>query len=249
MEYKLDDIYRDYLSQEINNQEYQNEIKEIDGLTAELVEKVNDRGFYLIRVPLKQPYRRISEPERTKILFASANPVNLSPIRLDKELREIEYELLKSRHRDRFELVKFQAVRIGDLQDALLEHNPQFIHFSGHGNCEGIALVDDLDNTKMVKSKPLANLFNLFSGDIRCVFLNSCHSVEQSKEIAKSIKKVICMSNEVPDDVAIQFAKAFYKSIGAGKDIDFSFKFAQNSIELYGLKGSEIPVLLPEELN
>jgi hypothetical protein len=54
------------------------------------------------------------------------------------------------------------------------------------------------------------------------------------------------MSNAVPDNVAIHFAAAFYKSIGAGKDIDFSFDFAKNSIDLNGIKGSDIPVLLSQ---
>ena len=76
-------------------------------------------------------------------------------------------------------------------------------------------------------------------------FLNSCYSENQSHEISKYINKVICMNKEVNDDVAIHFAVAFYKSIGAGRSIDFSFEFAKNSIELYGLEGVNIPKLLP----
>jgi len=70
-----------------------------------------------------------------------------------------------------------------------------------------------------VKTKPLAELFKLFSNEIKCVFLNSCHSLKQSEEINKYIQKVVCMSDNVQDDLAIHFAAAFYKSIGAGKDI------------------------------
>ena len=81
-------------------------------------------------------------------------------------------------------------------------------------------MLDDKDRSQVVKAKPLAKFLKLFSNEIRCVFLNSCHSVSQSKEICKYIPKVVCMSQNVPDETAIHFAAIFYKSIGAGKDID-----------------------------
>src|SRR5688572_337073 len=95
-------LNREFVKSSIDNNEYLTEVQEIDGLTAELIEKINDRGFYLVRIPQKQPFIGLNDRRRVKILFASANPIDLSPLRLDKELREIEYELLKSRLRDNF---------------------------------------------------------------------------------------------------------------------------------------------------
>ena len=45
---------------------------------------------------------------------------------IDRALREAEF-------RDRFEIEQQWAVRIGDLQEALLRHRPDIVHFSGHG--------------------------------------------------------------------------------------------------------------------
>ena len=180
-----------------------------------------------------------------KILFLSSNPLDTNPLRLDKEMREIENELIRSKFRNKFEFIKFSAVRISDLQDALLNHSPNFVHFSGHGNTTGIALLDNkTDKTQLVQSEPLANLFKLFSNDIACVFLNSCYSESQAKLIRKFIPNVIGMKKSVADETAIEFAKVFYKGIGAGREISFSFEFAKNSIDLNNISGSDIPVIL-----
>lgn len=68
-----------------------------------------------------------------KILFLAANPVNTSQLRLGEEVRSIQAELERAKYRDRLELVSHWAVRVGDLSRALLEHKPQIVHFSGHG--------------------------------------------------------------------------------------------------------------------
>lgn len=188
---------------------------------------------------------KITEDEKIKILFLSANPLNSSPLRLDKEVREIESELLRSKKREQFELIKFSAVRVRDLQTGLLDHAPHFVHFSGHGTAEGIALLDNkTDNTSIVKSRPLANLFRLFSNDVACVFLNSCYSRSQGLLIKEFIPNIIGMNREIPDDTAIEFATSFYRGIAAGRDIDFSFEFAKNSIDLNNYQGTSIVELL-----
>jgi len=68
-----------------------------------------------------------------KILFLAANPVNTSQLRLGEEIRSIQAELERTKYRDRLELVSHWAVRVGDLSRTLLDHKPQIVHFSGHG--------------------------------------------------------------------------------------------------------------------
>ncbi|WEK20426.1 MAG: caspase family protein [Candidatus Pedobacter colombiensis] len=215
---------------------------EVSELAVEVLNKIDENGFYLVKTPKELADKRVKN--QIKILFTAANPRNQDHLRLKNELKAIEYELMRSRLRDDFKLIKVLTTDVRDLQDQLLNESPQFIHFCGHGSCDGIALLNELDNATIVRNKPLAELFKLFSEDIKCIFLNSCHSIEQSKEIGKFIDHIVCMNNSVPDDMAILFATAFYQSIGSGKNIKFSFDFAKNSIDLNGLSGSEIPVLI-----
>jgi len=182
---------------------------------------------------------------KIKILFLAANPMNSNPLRLDKEMRDIEAEIIRCKYRDKFEFIKVTAVRVKDLQQALLDISPHFVHFSGHGTTEGIALLNNqTDKAEMVQSEPLATLFKLFSNDVACVFLNSCYSESQAKQIRRFIPNVIGMNNAVNDDTAIVFATSFYQVIGSGREIRFAFDFAKNSIDLNNISGSDIPIYL-----
>jgi hypothetical protein len=104
------------------------------------------------------------------ILILAANPIDQPPLRLDQEVREIKNGLRNSRKH--FELEQQWAVRPKDLRRALLDHNPTYVHFCGHGaGAAGIVLEGQL-----VDADALAGLFALFSGHVKCVVLNACYS-------------------------------------------------------------------------
>jgi len=187
----------------------------------------------------------LSSGKKIKILFIAANPLDTSRLRLESEVREIENELSKSKFRNKFIFKIYLDARLDDLLQILLNDPPHFIHFSGHGNQDGILMVEDkTENSHLIKTENLANLFKIFSNKISCVFLNSCYSKFQGKQIASLKTYVIGMNDRVEDKVAIVFSKSFYKSIGAGKEIEFAFKLAKLSIALYNLEGEDIPELV-----
>jgi tetratricopeptide (TPR) repeat protein len=181
---------------------------------------------------------------KSKILFLCANPSDTSRLRIDEEVREIEEGLRRSKKRDNFDFKVRLATRVRDLSRAILDDSPQILHFSGHGETEGIILEDEDGTAKIVTTLSIGNLFSLFSDTIKCVILNSCYSKSQAEEISKYIPFVIGMSKSVPDTTAITFATSFYDAIGAGKEIELAFKFGVANINLEGLKGSEIPILI-----
>ncbi|AEE53345.1 CHAT domain-containing protein [Haliscomenobacter hydrossis] len=193
----------------------------------------------------ESPIQNENERSKKTILFLAANPQDTQPIRLDKEIREIEEGLRRSEKREVFKLVQKWAVRIPDLRRAFLDEKPNIIHFSGHGSSYGrIILEDEIGNSKEIPPKAIGNLFSLFKDDIECVLLNACYSESQAQEIAKYIPFVIGMNDAIPDRAAIEFSSAFYDAIGNGKDIEFAFRLAQISIELLDITGDDIPVLI-----
>lgn len=183
--------------------------------------------------------------QKSKILFLASNPKNLMPLALDKEVRKIEAGLKRSRKRDSFTFIQKWALQIPDLRRALLDETPTFIHFSGHGTKEGEIVLEDIQGLdQKVAAKALGNLFGLFKGSIKCVLLNACYSEIQAKEISKHIPFVIGMNDSMSSEAALLFSEAFYDAIADGRDIKFAFKFAINSIELFGVDAVDIPVLI-----
>lgn len=178
------------------------------------------------------------------ILILAANPTDTTQLRLDEEVREIDGVLRRARRRDEFDIKQQWAVRSRDVQAALLDFNPQIVHFSGHGaGDEGLALEDGTGKVKFVDAEALAGLFKLFAKQVECVILNACYSEVQANAIAQHINYVIGMNQPIGDKAAIEFAVGFYNALGAGRAYEEAYEFGCNAIQMAGIAEYQTPVL------
>jgi hypothetical protein len=166
-----------------------------------------------------------------KILILASNP--RKDLNLNEEIRDLQSVIERSRHRERFEVEVGLAVRPKDLQGLLLKHEPQIVHFCGHGTREqGLVLQDESGREQIVSTDALKNFFELFAERVECVLLNACYSETQADAIVEHINYVIGMSQEILDTAAIAFATGFYGALGYGRSIEESYKFGCNQIHL-----------------
>lgn len=127
-------------------------------------------------------------------------------------------------------------MRPDDLRKALLETKAQIVHFCGHGSGKnGLVLENEQGEAKSISTQALANLFKLFSGQIKCVVLNACYSEEQAEAIVQHVGYVIGMNEAIGDEAAIKFSIGFYDALGAQRSIKDAFDFGCNSIEIEGI--------------
>jgi hypothetical protein len=146
-------------------------------------------------------------------------------------VRSIEQVLQASPLADQFEIHQRWALRVRDLQRALLDVEPEIVHFCGHGEGEaGIVLEDASGHIQLVGTTALSNLFGLFAKDINCVVLNACYAEVQADAIVQYINYVIGMRQAVPDQAAIAFATGFYQGVGTGQGIEEAFDTGCRSI-------------------
>ncbi len=181
---------------------------------------------------------------KRKILILAANPDDTARLKLPEEVREISEGLRRAGGRDAFELEQQGAVQIQDLRRALLDHNPQIVHFSGHGETEGIMVQDNSGKAQLVDAKGLAGLFKLFRNQVECVLLNCCYSEPQAEALNEYIPYVIGMNNSITDEAAREFSVGFYDAAGAGRSYEEAFDFGCNAIQLFGIPEHATPVLL-----
>ena len=183
-------------------------------------------------------------PKRTILILASS-PIDAARLRLDKEAREIDEGLRRAQKREKFTLQQKWAVRADDMRRALLDFNPQIVHFSGHGTGEkGLVLENNAGKTQLVSTNALANLFKLFANrGVECVVLNACYAEVQAEAISGHINYVVGMSNEISDDAAIKFAVGFYDALGAGWSYEDAFDMGCSAIALEGIQEELTPVL------
>jgi energy-coupling factor transporter ATP-binding protein EcfA2 len=182
------------------------------------------------------------------ILLLAANPRDTSKLQLDVEVREIDEGLRRANKREQFKLEQKWAVRSRDFYRAILDTQPQIVHFCGHGTAEdGIILENEMKQSVYVQADALASMFKLFATKgVECVVLNACYSEVQAEAISQYVKYVIGMNKAVGDKAAVAFAVAFYDALGAGEDVEFAYELGKS--QMIGFMEHQTPVLKKNQL-
>lgn len=173
--------------------------------------------------------------KKIKILFLAADPKNFGRLRLGEECREIEKEIKLRSNQDSIEIIPKFAVTTRELRVTLEDYLPDIIHFSGHGNEEGIVLEDASSKGHTVPMDALARLFGMFKSNIRLVFLNACYSKYPVQAFKQTIDFTIGLRESVGDAAAILFASTFYGGLSCGHPVKLAFDLAESQIRLDGL--------------
>jgi hypothetical protein len=153
-----------------------------------------------------------------------------------------------SKHRDRVELVSAWAVRTTDLFQALNEHEPRVVHFSGHGsNTDEIVFQDELGNSKFVSKQALTELIAATGGHIRLIVFNTCFSRNQAEAVVQHVQAAIGVGTSMGDDAARFFAAAFYGAIGFGLSLEQAFKQGLAQLAVEGIPDDQRPELFTQQ--
>jgi CHAT domain len=218
-------------------------------------------------VSIGQPANPATPQAIKTILVLAANPQCTDRLRLGEEMREIQAGLDRSKYRENFRIEQRWAVTPRDVQRALLDYQPQIVHFSGHGvgvetpgsspqlarkltvvsediaPPEGLMFEDAIGQPQLVSGTAIASLFGLFADQIECVVLNACYSVTQAEAIAAHIPAVIGMNRAIGDRAAIEFSISFYDALLAGRSVEFAYKFGCSAIQMAGIPEYLTPTL------
>ncbi|MGH7999493.1 MAG: CHAT domain-containing protein [Brasilonema sp.] len=193
---------------------------------------------------LKNYYGVKQLPENKIILLLAANPKDTVSLCLQEEEREIR-ERLRIAGYGKIPIYSTSTTRTRDIQQAMLDFNPQVVHFCGHGTGQaGLVFEDITGQEKLVSSEALAGLFRLFADQVECVILNACSSEVQAQAISQYIDYVIGMNQSIGDKAAIEFAVGFYAALGAGRSYEFAYAIGCNAIQLAGIQENLTPILL-----
>ncbi len=187
-------------------------------------------------------------PETIIVLFVASNPLDQNPLRLDEEKRAIREKVRASDYRDSVKFESIWAARPSDLLQALNEHKPHVVHFSGHGsiNNELIFQADD-GSTKLVSQKAIVRTMSNVADNLRLVVFNACFSQAQAEAVTQHIEAAIGMSDAIGDDAARVFAAQFYSAIGFGCPLKKAFDQGIDALLLEGIPEEEIPRIFTQE--
>jgi hypothetical protein len=200
---------------------------------------IEKSGTHIFNRLLKKEFR---------LLFLAADPSDLSRLRLGEESREIQEKIQLAKLRERFELHQRLSVRPADISQALLDVQPQIVHFSGHGTTAGALCFENPSGEfHPVEPNALAALFEQFAHIVDCVVLNACYSEIQANAIARHIDYVVGMNRAIGDKAAIAFSIGFYQALGAGSVIEEAYRLGCVQIGLQSIPEHLTPVLVEKK--
>lgn len=178
--------------------------------------------------------------KRILIITANQDGDASRALRLDREVRAIREAFRRSEVASKPQMEVLMAATVSDLRRALLHHQFDIIHFSGHADDDGISLLDELGGEVVLDYDSLAEIIKK-QKDVKCVVLNACHSLEKLEEAFAPL--VIGMMDEIDDEAAIAFAEGFYDSIAAQKSPDEAFAEGMLSMKAKGFANSHVAKL------
>jgi CHAT domain len=160
-----------------------------------------------------------------KILFFGASPRGARPLRIDQEIREVEQTIKQGSLRNSIVVKTEWAVRPRDITQALLDFEPHFVQFVGHGGGEegSFAAENDRGYVQVIPVDGLVQTFKAVGQDVQCVVVNACETERLAQALAAVVPCVIGMRQPVGDRSAIRFSIGFYQALAAGRTVETAF--------------------------
>lgn len=171
---------------------------------------------------------RLAAPKQICVLFVAGTiEGGKYPLRLDREIREIDLKVRGSEHRDQVRFEYLHATQIRDIIDGLNRFDPDVVHFSGHGDDHSLLFEGADGRPHELQDEQLALLLQVARRPIRLLLLNACLSAEQAALATDYVDAAIGMAESIADDTAKVFAGQFYGSLAAGNSLASAFEQAR----------------------
>jgi hypothetical protein len=188
----------------------------------------------------------LKKRKHVDVLYLTANPIKKHSLRVDAEVKAVNAEVRRSRFRDNISLHQAPAADFDDILHGLNDLSPRIVHFSGHGNTNGVAM--DGGGTKRVKTEFVT--FDLLGKALAAtdtppdvVVLNACQSVGARKALLGTVKAIVVMEDSVSDVAAVAFATMFYGAIASGQSLQAAFDQGCAAVAAVSLDEDTIPAL------
>jgi hypothetical protein len=193
---------------------------------------------------MRHVYVREPEPERLRVLYLTASPDVGNPLRTDAEVNNVLKALRGAKHRDQVELHLRPAATSQDLMDGINDVRPHVIHFSGHGDGQGLLFDNaslDAPEGRQIPFELLTRLLDATDTPPALLVLNACETLAGSDSLLEVTPVVVAMADSVGDMAAGVFATHFYAGIASAQSVGAALRQAQVSMELALLEDAVAP--------
>lgn len=170
---------------------------------------------------------------RRRVLMFGSNPLETTQLRIDEERREIENRIQMVRSARVFiDIEHAFETRTKDILPKLLGSNADILHFSGHGEIDGLIFEHDDGVCRKIEGALLAGHLSKAGTSIKCLILNACFSDSLASFLLPHVDFMIGCTSSISDEAAIAFSGAFYAAMASGKSYNDCFELATNDVAI-----------------
>jgi len=201
-----------------------------------------DQLFSVLRTPWHDRHLAKAGPLRPRplrVLFMACAPLDQPELDYERE-EELLVEAVSDLD------VRLETCDMGtfdELRDRINQFRPHIVHLSGHGALgeDGMGWFAFEDETGHSDFRSAVKISGLLSGSgAQCAFTNGCESAAAPPVAAvggicqelvnKEVPLAIGWAAPIADDLAIAFAREFYRTVAAGQRVDLALTQARNAI-------------------
>jgi hypothetical protein len=178
-------------------------------------------------------YETRSQGRKHVILFMPANPVRTTRSALGEEAHDLQQELARCQYRDRFELQPQLAPRATDIHRHIEALRPSVVHFSGHGEPDGLVFHQDDGSFQAVSPDELREIFRIAAVSVKLVVLSACFTEPHAQALLECVDCVVGMPGPIGDDAARRFAIGFYEALGDRASVQTAYDLGCLAMRLH----------------
>ena len=179
---------------------------------------------------LNNALQPVARAEPATVLAVYAAPTGSVPLCWERDMRALREALAP--YPDRFRLDVMPLATPEDVQRALVQCRPRYLHIFAHGVVDGILLDDGEGGRGWKLPYPLLAEMVRATPSLRCVLLSACDSAYAANATGSGEPYLIAMRGQVSVGAAIAFAKGFYEALAAREDTSIEAAFTQGLIRL-----------------
>jgi hypothetical protein len=187
--------------------------------------------------------------KKLEILMVAADPRAKVRIRFDGEIEYVRSEIEASRDRQRVTFDSRLATSPDKLLKAIDQGKSNIIHFICHSDSKGILLAGEKNEQVYVKTKALETALKAVGTRVKLVVLNSCESRKIAAALAKVCGCAVGMREEIENDAAWTFSRAFYRALANGRSVANALEQSKAALAFRGMSEEELPALVAHGLD
>jgi len=196
---------------------------------------------------------KLKKKKTLTVLFLTSNPDPSSNLRTDVEFARVQRAIRASRYRENVKLEHRPAADIQTILDGMNELRPEVVHFSGHGNTEGV-IFDDNSIPEYETDEPedfstrgdyelIAKALSSTDFAPKLLILNSCLSSFGARILSEHVEFVVTMDLPISDIAASVFSPQLYSALASGQSLKSAFSQAVLAVEMAVIEDVDIPSL------